>query len=76
MSEQETDEEMMARYYADAKKLGWTDEELDLDGALCNFVNGASDEWNPKEWAEETRANFAALCKAYNAWYASKAKVW
>lgn len=37
-----------------------------LDGALCNFLNGASDPYDPRLWIPETQRNFAELCEAYN----------
>jgi hypothetical protein len=44
--------------------------EFDLNNALCNFCNGAADEWEPSSWAAETKINFETLCRAYNEWYA------
>jgi hypothetical protein len=47
-----------------------THEQVDaidrLDSALCNFLNGASDQYDPRLWIPETKRNFAALCDAYN----------
>lgn len=38
----------------------------DLDAALCNFLNAASDEFDPRLWIPETKRNFKALARAYN----------
>ncbi len=37
-----------------------------LDSALCNFLNGASDEYDPRLWIPETKRNFEKLCDVYN----------
>lgn len=43
--------------------------EIELNKALCNFLNAAGDEWTPSKWAEETKQNFGRLSSAYNDWY-------
>jgi hypothetical protein len=47
-----------------------TDEQVAaidrLDSALCNFLNAASDAYDPRKWIPETRRNFARLSDAYN----------
>lgn len=42
-----------------------------LDRALCNFCNGAGDEFLPSLWREEVKRAFAELCAAYNEAYSA-----
>lgn len=37
-----------------------------LDSALCNFINGASDAFDPSKWIAETEEHFKELRKCYN----------
>lgn len=37
-----------------------------LDSALCNFINGASDAFDPSKWIAETEEHFIELRKCYN----------
>ena len=38
-----------------------------LSGAICNYVNGCSDPYEPvSKWDAESERNFEALCRAYN----------
>ena len=47
-----------------------TEAERDLDRALCNFCNQASDPFEPASlWDEFVRRDLSKLCSAYNKWY-------
>lgn len=37
-----------------------------LDSALCNFINGVNDEYDPRLWIAETKEHFVQLSKCYN----------
>lgn len=42
----------------------------EIDGALCNYCNEASDPYDPpSQWDESCEASFRRLCEAYNAWH-------
>lgn len=52
----------------------WTDEERELDRALCEFCNTATDNDEPIEaYGLQEWRTFKDLCNAYNNWYAAKA---
>ena len=56
-------------YYAP----GVTPEEKELDRALCNFCNDATDAYEPvDQWNDSVLLNLKALCAAYNNWYGAK----
>jgi hypothetical protein len=38
----------------------------DLDFALCQFLNNAADEYDPRVWLPSIRRDFASLSRAYN----------
>lgn len=38
----------------------------DLDGALCQFLNNAADQYDPDVWVPSVRRDFARLSEAYN----------
>jgi hypothetical protein len=43
-----------------------------LDDALCNFCNSASDPWEPVDrWRKEVWDEFVVLCAAYNSAYSA-----
>lgn len=49
---------------------GWTDQERELDRALCEFCNGAEDHDEPIKANElATWVTFKDLVAAYNGWY-------
>lgn len=37
-----------------------------LDSALCQFLNNADDEFDPRVWIPSIKRNFADLAAAYN----------
>lgn len=37
-----------------------------LDAALCQFLNNADDEYDPRVWIPSIKRNFADLAVAYN----------
>jgi hypothetical protein len=47
-----------------------SEAEKNLNAALCNFLNSASDPFPPaSDWDDEVRRLKKELSKAYNVWY-------
>lgn len=46
-----------------------TEAMTELERALCQFTNAASDQYDPSVWVPETKRNFEALCEAYDKAY-------
>ena len=48
----------------------WDETEKELDTALCEFCNNASDPIDDIElWNNSIKRDFKTLCEAYNNWY-------
>lgn len=47
-----------------------------IDGALCNYLNGCDDPYEPvSKWDEESKHNFEKLCESYQEWHSSNKEI-